>query len=60
MKYYSVKDASKILGIKVRTVREWIRDGKIKAIKYPDCSWWFISQEEILRITGGVKDDNES
>ena len=30
---YSVREASKILGVKVRTIRSWIYSGKLKAKK---------------------------
>lgn len=44
--------AAQVLGIKVRTARQWIRDGKLKAIKYPNCNRWFIEKSEIERICG--------
>ena len=52
-KYYSIRQASNILGIKVRTVREWIRNGKITAIKYGASNRWFIPESEIRRLTNG-------
>lgn len=58
-KHYTIKDSSKLLGIKVRTVREWIKTGKLKAVKYPNCNMWFIPQDEIIRITGGDINANE-
>ena len=51
-KRYSIRQASELLGIKVRTVREWIRLGKIKAEKYEVSNRWFISESEILRVRG--------
>ena len=51
-KNYSIKQASEVLGIKVRTVREWIRDGKIKAKKYDVSNRWFIPESEIIRLIG--------
>lgn len=42
-----LKVASKMLGIQVRTLREWIKLGKIKAVKLKGCPMWFISTEEI-------------
>ena len=47
MKYYSLKEAAKLLGIQVRTVREWIRQGKIQAEKAENGWYWRISEEEI-------------
>lgn len=49
-KNYSIKQAAKLLGIQVRTVREWIKKGKISAKKYNSCPMWFISEKEIERI----------
>lgn len=52
--WYSIKEAAELLGIKVRTVREWIRKGKIKAEKnnYQHCNQWYIPENEITRIKG--------
>ena len=50
-KMYNVRQASNLLGIKVRTVREWIRNGKLKADKYTVSNRWFISESEIERLT---------
>lgn len=49
---YKLKDASKMLGLQVRTLREWIKLGKIKAIKLEGCPMWFISSEEIKKKRG--------
>ena len=49
-KYYNVRQTANLLGIKVRTVREWIRNGKLRAAKYEVSNRWFISEEEIKRI----------
>lgn len=59
-KHYNLRQASEILGVRVRTLRQWIRDGKLKATKY-SCSTgvkaqWFISEEEMKRITNADKD----
>lgn len=48
-KEYSIIEAAKILGIKARTVREWIRNGKIKAHKNTSGKW-VIMENEIGRI----------
>ncbi len=55
MSYYSVRQTSELLGIKVRTVREWIKTGKLKAVKYDVSNRWFISDEEIKRVQNGHK-----
>lgn len=51
-KRYSVRQASNLLGIKVRTVREWIKLGKLKGIKYDCSNRWFIPESEITRVRG--------
>ena len=56
---YSITGASEVLGLKVRTIRQWIRDGKIKAQKYKMSNRWFISQEEIDRIQS-VRSDKDA
>ena len=44
--WYTIIEAAPMLGIKVRTVREWIRMGKIQARKGAKGKW-YISEEEI-------------
>lgn len=51
--YYTIKQAANILGIKVRTAREWIRLGKMRAEKDEISRRWKISQQEIERIYSG-------
>lgn len=50
VKLYSIRECSELLGMTVRTVRQWIRDGKINAIKYKGSNMWRIPETEILRI----------
>lgn len=47
-KEYNIIEAAKILGIKARTVREWIKKGKIKAQK--PRNKWLISGDELQRV----------
>lgn len=54
-KMYNVRQTSNLLGIKVRTVREWIRNGKLKAGKYDVSNRWFVPESEIERLTNGQK-----
>lgn len=54
-KNYSIKQTAQILGIQVRTVREWLRKGTIKGKKYKDCQMWFISEKEIERIQSEMR-----
>lgn len=55
-KNYNIVKTAELLGIKVRTVRQWIRDGKIKAVKYEVSNRWFIPESEIERLKNGNKD----
>jgi excisionase family DNA binding protein len=56
---YGVKEAAKMLGIKVRTLREWIRVGKIKAEKDTNDWYWLIPESEVQRIVvQRVKSEN--
>ena len=43
----TIRQVAKLLGIKVRTIREWIKKGKIKAVK--NGNEWYIPKEEIYR-----------
>lgn len=46
----TIREVAAYAGVQVRTVREWIRRGKIKAIKQ-DNNRLFISFEEARRVT---------
>jgi excisionase family DNA binding protein len=50
MEKYNIRDTAQLCGVKVRTVRDWIRRGKIKAYKQENGWWWHISGTEIERI----------
>ena len=49
--FYSVGEASKKLGVTIKTIREWDKLGKIKTIKTPG-GHRRIPKEEIDRLTG--------
>ena len=51
-KTYTIRQTSKMLGMSVRTVREWVWRGKLKASKYPGSNMWRIPESEIARVTG--------
>lgn len=56
MNKYTLLDSSELLGVKVRTLREWIKLGKIKAEKI-DRKWYISSYEIFKKIKerGGVE-----
>lgn len=50
MKMYTVREAAKILNVKVRTIRDWLKKGKIKAEKKTNDWYWMIPEVEIERL----------
>lgn len=59
MIYYRLNDAARMLGIQVRTLREWIKLGKIKAVKDASNDWyWLIPEEDVERLRMERENDN--
>lgn len=56
MKGYTIREAAKILNMKVRTIRDWLRKGKIKAEKKTNDWYWMIPEVEIERLRNGNTD----
>ena len=48
-KGYSILTAAQAIGVQSRTIRAWIRNGKIKASKIPGTRRWVIAESEITR-----------
>lgn len=57
---YNLSNAANLLGIKVRTARDWVHKGKLKALKYPSSNRWYVSEKEINRIKGVMSNDHEA
>ena len=51
-KGYNLLQVAELLGLKVRTVRLWAEQGKIKATKIPGSNRWVVSESEIKRLRG--------
>ncbi len=51
--YYNLDEAAKILGVKVRTLRGWIKEGRVVSFKIANGRRKFITREELLIVTGG-------
>lgn len=49
-KHYSLMETSEILGVKVRTLRAWLKDGFLIAHRYDGKKKWYVSQSEIDRL----------
>lgn len=47
----TIREAAFYAGIQVRTMREWIRRGKIKAVKQEN-NRYFISKDEVRKAMG--------
>lgn len=55
-KYYNLRATAELLDVPVRTIRQWIREKKIKAIQYMPRGKWYIPEKELNRIRSGKKD----
>ena len=53
--YYDIRAAAQLLGMTVRTVRQWVHDGKIKAVQYVRRGKWYIPETEKNRVRNGGK-----
>ena len=48
-KHCILREAEEILGIKIRTARAWVHDGKLNAVKYGDSNRLYVPESEIIR-----------
>lgn len=53
-KYYDLAETAEILGVSVRTLRDWQRKNKLKAQRYYGGNKWYVSQKEIERLQGNM------
>lgn len=49
-RYYSTREVRKMLGVTGKTIRSWIKEGKIKAVNIH--GRWYIPESEIRRLIG--------
>lgn len=54
---YTLKEVASILGLKVRTIRQWVHDGKLKAYKPEGGKQWVVFESEIRRVCGDEDKD---
>lgn len=55
-RFYSAEEVAEYLHIGAQTVRAWLRDGKVKAVKFGRS--WRIADDELKRIVAeGVPED---
>lgn len=50
MERYNIREAAKRCDVKIRTIRQWIRSGKIHAEKQENGWFWQIPDSEIRRV----------
>ena len=51
-KAYDLLEVASLLGMKLRTVRQWVLEGKIKAKKISGGRKWVVLESEIKRLRG--------
>lgn len=56
-KSYTLQEVAAILGLKVRTMRQWVHDGKLKAVKPEGGKQWLVMESEIRRVQGNNADE---
>lgn len=49
-KGYNLKEVADLLGLKARTIRQWVHDGKIHAVKPKGAKQWIVFEDEIRRL----------
>ena len=59
-KGYNLIDTANLLGIKVRTAREWVHNGKMRANKIEGSRRWIVMESEIKRLQGVKENENEN
>jgi excisionase family DNA binding protein len=49
---YSLREVADALGLKVRTIRQWVHDGKLQAVKPKGAKQWVVFESELRRVQG--------
>lgn len=52
-KMLNLRQAAEILGIQLRTVREWVRDGRLAGVKMAGSNRWSVPESEIVKVQKG-------
>lgn len=47
---YTLLEVADLLGLKVRTIRQWVHDGKIRAVKPQGAKQWIVFESELRRL----------
>ncbi len=59
-KGYNLIETANLLGIKVRTAREWVHNGKMRANKIEGSRRWIVMESEIKRLQGVKENENNN
>ena len=51
-KAYNLNETAKLLGMKVSTLRSWVRENKLEATKIVGTNRWIVKESEIKRLRG--------
>ena len=57
---YNLIETANLLGIKVRTAREWVHNGKMRANKIEGSRRWIVMESEIKRLQGVKENENNN
>lgn len=57
---YTLRDISFYTGLKVRTLRDWVVRGKLKAHKSETGYMWLVEQDELDRVIGELNNADEN
>ena len=52
-KCFNLQEVANLMGMKVRTIRQWVHDGKLKANKIPGTKRWIVLESEVRRLQNG-------
>lgn len=52
-KMLNLRQAADVLGIQLRTVREWVRSGRLVGVKMAGSNRWSVPESEIVRVQNG-------
>lgn len=54
---YSLNQVAELLGIKIRTVREWVHNGKLKARRIEGSRRYIVLESEVKRLRGELSNE---
>ena len=52
-KMLNLRQAADVLGLQLRTVREWVRNGRLAGVKMAGSNRWSVPESEVARVQRG-------